>query len=228
MADGSGMIVSSESGVGDVAGWGEVCRLYTSPHKKALSIGFRLVVGPDLVKERHGKSGSAVDGHDEGSRQIEVFPRADAQDAKWKKRAPWRYTTKVPTADWAEPAFRDGTWKRTNKPLGFGKDAALMRMADRWTTSDLWLRRHFTWKAAKVTRVTFDMIHDENVEIYLNGTRILEEAGSNDRWEPFEIPVETFTSAVREGDNVLAVKVHDNGAPRYFDCGLTVEVEESK
>ena len=82
--------------------------------------------------------------------------------------------------------------------------------------------------AAKVTRVVFDMIHDENVEIYLNGTRILEEAGSNDRWEPFEIPVETFTSAVREGDNVLAVKVHDNGAPRYFDCGLTVEVEESK
>jgi formylglycine-generating enzyme required for sulfatase activity len=202
------------------------------------SIGFRIVVGPDLLKER-GITPPVpnVNGRVAPSRgvlartvvrSVEVFPHADAQNAKWKKRAPWRYTTKVPTADWAEPAFRDGTWKRTNKPLGFGKDVALMRMADRWTTNDLWLRRHFTWKAAKVTRVVFDMIHDENVEIYLNGTRILEEAGSNDRWEPFEIPVETFTSAVREGDNVLAVKVHDNGAPRYFDCGLTVEVEESK
>ncbi len=202
------------------------------------SIGFRIVVGPDLLKER-GITPPVpnVNGRVAPSRgvlartvvrSVEVFPHADAQNAKWKKRAPWRYTMKVPPANWMEPDFRDGTWKRTNKPVGYGKEATLMRMSERWPTSDIWLRRHFTWKEAKVTRVTFDMFHDENVEIYLNGTRILEEAGSNDRWEPFEIPVETFTSAVREGDNVLAVKVHDNGAPRYFDCGLTVEVEESK
>ena len=66
------------------------------------------------------------------------------------------------------------------------------------------------------------------MEIYLNGTRILEESGLNDSWEQFEVPVDTFLSAVREGDNVLAVKVHDSNAVRYFDCGLTVEVEESK
>ena len=208
--------------------WGEINIEYVKPAFKTycLSQGFRVVAGPDLVKEKmSGNLFGVVAGK---VRSITVFPRADAQNTKWKKRAPWRYTTKVPTADWAEPAFRDGTWKRTNKPLGFGKDVALMRMADRWTTNDLWLRRHFTWKAAKVTRVVFDMIHDENVEIYLNGTRILEESGSNDRWEPFEISVETFTSAVREGDNVLAVKVHDGAAPRYFDCGLTVETEEVK
>ena len=23
----------------------------------------------------------------------------------------------------------------------------------------------------------------------------------------------------------MAVKVHDNGAPRYFDCGLSVEID---
>jgi hypothetical protein len=90
------------------------------------------------------------------------------------------------------------------------------------------MRRHFTWKEAKVTDVTFDMLHDEDVEIYLNGTCILEEKGSNTDWEPFSVSAEAFMSAVKEGDNVLAVKVHDGAAPRYFDCGLTIEIEESK
>ena len=198
--------------------------LYAKPGAKWGCLGFRVVVGPDLVKEKlSGKSDGAVV---DGARSVTIFPRADTQDSKWKKRAPWRYTMKVPPANWMEPGFRDGTWKRTNKPVGHGKDAALMRMSERWTTNDIWLRRHFVWKEAKATRVTFDMFHDENVEIYLNGTRILEEQGFNASWESFSVPIETFLSAVREGDNVLAVKVHDNGAPRYFDCGLRVEVEE--
>ena len=210
-------------------------RFNFNPSIMIFDFGFRLAISPDLLKERGitppvpNVNGRVAPSHGVLARtvvrSIEVFPHADAQNAKWKKRAPWRYTTKAPTADWAKPAFRDNTWKRTNKPVGFGKDAALMRMADRWTTSDIWLRRHFNWKAAKVTRVVFDMFHDENVEIYLNGARILEEAGWNDGWGPFEVPAGTFMSAVREGDNVLAVKVHDSGAPRYFDCGLTVEVE---
>ena len=136
---------------------------------------------------------------------------------------------KVPPANWMEPGFRDGMWKRTNKPLGFGKDASFMRIAEKWNTSDVWLRRHFTWKkSGKVTEVVFDMLHDEDVEIYLNGTRILEEKGANTGWEPFSVSVETFMSAVKDGDNVLAVKVHDGAAPRCFDCGLTVQTEEVK
>ena len=203
------------------------------------SIGFRIVVGPDLLKER-GITPPVpnVNGRVAPSRgvlartvvrSVEVFPHADAQNAKWKKRAPWRYTMKVPPANWMEPGFRDGMWKRTNKPLGFGKDASFMRIAEKWNTSDVWLRRHFTWKkSGKVTEVVFDMLHDEDVEIYLNGTRILEEKGSNTGWEPFSVSVETFMSAVKDGDHVLAVKVHDGAAPRCFDCGLTVQAEEVK
>ncbi len=211
-------------GLGGQRTWGEAIILYIKPGIKLLRLGFRLVVGPDLVKEKlSGKTGGAVSG---GAKSIVVFPRADTQSAKWKKRAPWRYTTRVPTADWAEPDFRDGSWKRTNKPFGYVKDAAFMRIAERWTTNDVWLRRHFTWqKTENVTNVVFDMLHDENVEIYLNGTRILEENGWNADWEAFSVPVETFLAVVKEGDNVLAVKVHDNGAPRCFDCGLRVEVE---
>ena len=207
-----------------------------TPAKEHHDIGFRLAISPALLKEQGvAPPVPSSNGRDDRShgvlartvvRSIEVFPHADAQNAKWKKRVPWRYTTKAPSADWAKPAFRDNTWRRTNKPLGFGKDASFMSMAERWTTSDIWLRRHFTWKAVTVTRVVFDICHDEDVEIYLNGTNIFNKRGWNHRWEPCEVPVETFMSAVREGDNVLAVKVHDNGPPRYFDCGLTVEVED--
>ena len=198
--------------------------------------GFRIAISSDLLM-KHGITSAIPKGNGRdapsqdvspqtSARSIEVFPHAGAQNAKWKKRAPWRYTMKVPPANWMEPGFRDGMWKRTNKPLGFGKDASFMRIAEKWNTSDVWLRRHFTWKKTeKVTDVVFDMLHDEDVEIYLNGTRILEEKGANTGWGAFSVPVKTFMSAVKEGDNVLAVKVHDGAAPRCFDCGLTVEVE---
>ena len=223
--DGVGLFVDSRLG----KSWAELKMFYAKPGARWRSLGFRVVAGPDLVGEQHGNGQPATDAELGGMRSIVVFPRADTQAGKWKKRAPWRYTTKAPTVDWAEPGFRDGTWKRTNKPLAYGKETALMRVAERWNTSDVWLRRHFTWqKSDKVVDVVFDMLHDGDVEIFLNGTRILEKNGESADWEPSSVPAETFLAAVKQGDNVLAVKVHDANAPRCFDCGLRVEVEDSK
>ena len=223
--DGVGLFVDSRLG----KSWAELKMVYAKPGARWRDLGFRVVAGPDLVGEQHGNGQPATDAELGGMRSIVVFPRADTQAGKWKKRAPWRYTTKAPTVDWAEPGFRDGTWKRTNKPLAYGKETALMRVAERWNTSDVWLRRHFTWqKSDKVVDVVFDMLHDGDVEIFLNGTRILEKNGESADWEPSSVPAETFLAAVQQGDNVLAVKVHDANAPRCFDCGLRVEVEDSK
>ena len=169
-----------------------------------------------------------------GARRQEVvlFPSASPDLSKWKARAPWRYMTKHPAPSagnkWTEPTFHDSGWKRTNKPLGAGKSKEIMRIADRWSSSRLYLRRHFSWKGGKVTRVEFMLYHACNVKIYLNGTLVLRKDYRNDWWEKSEIPAETFADALREDDNVLAVEAQDNFGVRYFDCGLTVEMEESK
>ena len=220
--DGTGLFLDSVR----MKGWAQQNLTYARHGEKWKVLGFRLVAGPDLVAERYGKSVGTVDGQTNATRSVVIFPRADTQSARWKKRAPWRYTTKAPPSDWAQAGFKDTNWKRTNKPVGFIKDEALMRIAERWMADDIWLRRHFNWNAANVKSVTFDIICDDDAEIYLNGTLILENKRCNSRWEPFIVPVDKFLSAVRDGDNVLAVKAHDRGGNRYFDCGLTVEVED--
>ena len=47
--------------------------------------------------------------------------------------------------------------------------------------------------------------------------------GYNKNWTPFAIPAETFAAAVKEGDNVIAVKVNQTVGGQYIDLGLSVE-----
>ena len=216
----------------DEAGW-----------DKALSDGitiFRTKRPKELIAYLKRRTSSSVEvGSGDGGKNIPsamktllIFLSADPKDMKWKARSPWRYVTKYPAPSggmkWTEPAFRDSGWKRTNKPLGAGKSKEIMRIADRWSSSSLYLRHHFAWKGGKVARVEFTLYHACNVKIYLNGDLVLEKVDRNDWWEKIEIPVEAFAVALRDGDNVLAVEAQDNLGVRYFDCGLTVEVEESK
>ena len=67
------------------------------------------------------------------------------------------------------------------------------------------------------------MFHDEDVTIYLNGVEILHRTGYNQSYEPFTIQGDVFAAALREGDNVLAVKVVQTAGGQYFDTGLSVE-----
>ena len=159
---------------------------------------------------------------------ILVFPNADIKSNKWKTRTPWRYTTKWPNASkWFTLEFDDGKWNQTRKPIGIGKEKDLMRIADKLKSNDrsVWLRRHFDWKSAKVRKVIFHMIYDSKIIMYLNGEKILDRDGSNTWWQSFYVSIEKFQNAVREGDNVLAVYVNGQ-ISLYFDCGMTVEVED--
>ena len=149
---------------------------------------------------------------------------------KWKSRAPWRFVTQAPAPSggktWMDPGFRDGSWKRSNKTFGAVKDKEVIRFAERWRSSSLYLRRHFNWKGGKVKRAEFMLYHACNVKIYLNGTLIINKDDQNDWWEKIDVPVETFAGALQDGDNVLAVEAHAELSARYFDCGLRIETEE--
>ena len=97
-----------------------------------------------------------------------------------------------------------------------------------WDTKNLWLRRTFTIdKTAKETLdVIFDIFHDDDVEVYLNGVRILSVSGWNRRWEEIAVTPKEFFAAARPGKNTLAVKATQYAGEQYIDMGLRLEVRK--
>ncbi|MGN0833094.1 MAG: glycoside hydrolase family 2 TIM barrel-domain containing protein, partial [Kiritimatiellia bacterium] len=151
---------------------------------------------------------------------IPVFPKHDPDPKAWA------YTTAEPAAAWTATDFDDAAWPRSAG--GFGDKSiavhAQAKVVTPWTTKTIWLRRHFNYaKEAKSLSAVFDMFHDEDVTIYLNGVELFRRTGFNQAYETFAIPGPAFDAAVRSGDNVLAVKVVQTAGGQYFDAGLSVE-----
>ena len=141
----------------------------------------------------------------------------------------WAWTIEEPAAAWMQPSFDDSAWARACG--GFGnkaitRDHPHAKVNTDWSTKTIWLRRHFTYAARpeKLLRVTAEMFHDEDAEIYLNGRLILSVPGYNTDWTSFTIPLDAFAAAVKAGDNVLAVKVKQEVGGQYFDLGLSIDV----
>ena len=141
----------------------------------------------------------------------------------------WAWTTTAPAAGWEKPGFDDSAWARSAGGFGSAfilKDHPHAKGATKWETPEIWLRRHFTYKkpAGRILQATIDMFHDENAEVYLNGELILSVNGYNTNWTPFPVPAEKFAAAVKEGDNVIAVKVIQTVGGQFIDLGLSVDV----
>ena len=141
----------------------------------------------------------------------------------------WAWTTTKPADGWEKPGFDDAAWARSAG--GFGNkmiqnDMAHAKVATEWTTPELWVRRHFTYAkpAGKMLQATIEMFHDEDADVYLNGVKVLSTKGYNTNWTPFAIALEKFNALVKEGDNVIAVKIIQKTGGQYFDLGITVDM----
>ena len=141
----------------------------------------------------------------------------------------WAWTTTAPAAGWERPGFDDAAWARSAGGFGSAfilKDHPHAKGATKWETPEIWLRRHFTYKkpTGKILQATIDMFHDEDAEVYLNGELVLSAKGYNTNWTSFPLPLEKFAAAVKEGDNVIAVKVIQTVGGQFIDLGLSVGV----
>ncbi len=139
----------------------------------------------------------------------------------------WRYTFEQPPKNWTEPSFDDTGWKQG--PGGFGAAGTPGAVVGtNWTNSDIWLRRKFTLPAnADVSRLQLLVYHDEDVQIYLNGTLAARASGYVTDYEPIEIR-EAAKTALKPGEKVvIAVHCHQTGGGQGVDVGL-VDVIEAK
>ena len=92
--------------------------------------------------------------------------------------AQWRYTFDEPSGDWTAAEFDDSQWQRGAPGFGNQELPAFQRgrVKTEWSTPDIWIRfgvdlLDTPWWAALV------FSHDEDLEIYVNGSLTVEEKG---------------------------------------------------
>ena len=112
--------------------------------------------------------------------------------AKAKAAAFGRFPTQVPLAATSEHSpqtwhSRSSSRPRVGRQPTSTTPAGPRRRADSakgtpgavigtlWTSGDIWLRRHFNLPAAIKGDLALRMHHDEDAEVYLNGTLIAEQ-----------------------------------------------------
>jgi hypothetical protein len=137
----------------------------------------------------------------------------------------WRFTTGTPKPDWEAADFDDSTWKLG--PGGFGTfetPGTVVRTV--WDTPDIWIRRSFEISEADYAsmshgggRMFLELHHDEDAEIYLNGTRIKTVEGFVTRY--MNLPLDAAAlKALRQGKNTIAVHCRNTSGGQYIDVGL--------
>ncbi len=131
----------------------------------------------------------------------------------------WRFSTASPNQGWEARNFDDSAWK--SGPAGFGTDitpGAVVRTV--WDTPDIWIRRSFDLpEVPPGGRLFLELHHDEDAEIYLNGTQIKSVEGFVTRY--LNLPLDAAAaSALRKGKNTLAVHCHNTTGGQYIDVGL--------
>lgn len=119
---------------------------------------------------------------------------------------------------WTELDYDDSAWETLTGPMSDSAPADGYNY--RWDGDQncFNLRRRFTLDEVSVGRYQLSVHHDDGAIIYLNGTQVaatpsLSSAGD----ETFEIPI----SAFKEGENLLAIYIQDNGGEHYLDYCLT-------
>lgn len=129
--------------------------------------------------------------------------------------AEWKFTVDNPGAGWEEGAFDDAAWLTGRG--GFGTTE--MFTGTSWTTDDIWLRRSFE-NDRVFNGAILSFRNDDDMEVYLNGVRILGRNCCVNDYE--EVPLTKEQAAlIVKGTNVLAVHCANTGAgPQHVDVGL--------
>jgi hypothetical protein len=132
----------------------------------------------------------------------------------------WHYTTDKPAEDWMQPDFNDSGWRAG--PGGFGTVGGAHTG---WTTDDIWIRRTFTMPEGHFKDLQFDVFHDEDVEIYVNGTLAATEGGYTTDYLPLEI-LPAARKLLKSGAKItLAAHCHQTVGGQDIDIGL-VDISE--
>jgi hypothetical protein len=148
---------------------------------------------------------------------VTVLPAADEQPYEVA------YTLGDPGNGWYETGFNDASWKTGKAPFSDDKGKANTY----WNTDDIWVRRSFRLG----DNVGFDHLflkinHDDNIDIYLNGTPIYHKQGWVNNYTFLDLQEQLKTN-LKAGKNVLAFHVRNSAGGRFLDAGIVRRIENA-
>ncbi len=145
-----------------------------------------------------------------------LLPYDDTWDAKCFYST---NNTITPDDNWFETDYSDLSWESIASPINRSTV-----WKDHYST--YWLRRHFVVDdVTKYCDGDFHLLYDCDGIAYLNGQKIYEWSGYNTTWVTIAIN-KSIMETIHKGDNVLAVRVKDNGGDTFINFGLSGWTEQ--
>jgi hypothetical protein len=140
----------------------------------------------------------------------------------------WRYTTDTPGDGWTNPDFEDSNWARGK--AGFGVTDHVTPPATvgtPWTSREIWLRKSIDVSGPlKFKTAAIIVHHDEDVEVFVNGTLVFATEGFNTKWTAYDVSQE-LRDTLTVGRNVVAVHVAQTSGGQYIDLGLVLDPQQT-
>ena len=130
----------------------------------------------------------------------------------------WSYTFDAPSGDWTSPSYSASAWKKGL--AGFGSAAnpdATIRT--QWTSDDIWIRRDFEMPAEIPDGLQLEISHDDDAEVYVNGTLIARLGGANSGYNRIRLSPKALAT-FRPGRNTIAIHCKETGGDQFIDAGF--------
>lgn len=135
-----------------------------------------------------------------------------------------RYVEQPQSEAWKRLDFKDVDWKVGALPISDNKSVE----GTFWESDNIWVRREFAVDKINDKEPLFlKLHHDDNIEVYLNGTLVFEKEGWNSRFEYFDISSKA-KGLLRKGKNVLAIHLKNTAGGRFLDFDLVNSVASDK
>ena len=128
----------------------------------------------------------------------------------------WRYTTEKPADGWQRPDFNDAVWQEGKAPFGQG----ISGTRTDWKTDDIWIRRTVTLPTRLPDKMEFSVMHDEDVEIYLNGALAASVPGYKSDYVRLPISAGAAHELRPGGTLLIAAHCHQTIGGQVIDVGI--------
>ena len=131
-----------------------------------------------------------------------------------------RYTFNTPPPNWNTLEHDDYQWRTAHAPFGVKFNHRVERSV--WSARELWMRREFSLDTPDFENLYLNILHDDEVEVYLNGHLAY-------AWGPCGMEDYTYRelppavkSHLRQGRNVMAIRCRNpNHGVGFIDVGLS-------
>ncbi len=188
--------------------------------------------------QKHDSEGERIKGELEsaekkiGQQLIKAFPSLKGRlsssgsefrvllgDGRETSPGQWFYTTRKPSPNWSAVNFRAENQKWKKGVAGFGKTGTPgVSVNTEWTSKELWAQATFLLESIP-DKLRLSLIHDEDMELFLNGQLVLKRSGVLGAYKDFDAD-NKFLSALQTGRNVVTARVRQTKGGQSFDFGV--------